>query len=104
MTQITKEQIQLLKYHQINCEGTDEWRTPELYDALAALIAIGERIASGEYVVVPMVPTQEMLKAGNDEADEALDRGTDSSPTCWYSGDVALHAYRAMLAAAKEQA
>ena len=60
--QITKAQWNLAR--QFVAQFDPENLSAEMLGALSALIALGENVASGEYVVVPREPTDAMKLAG----------------------------------------
>ena len=110
MTQISKEQIECLKFardnyyvkNDTNPNGVLAWTIDNKdAEALSALITIGDRIASGEYAVVPAVPTDAMVLAWSHARPEedTLHMSDEETNRFWATAD-----WNAMLAAAKEQA
>ena len=87
---ISKEQVEIVRPMLYLCNGNEQDA------ALEALLSIGDRIASGEFVLVPRVPTEAMIDAGYKAGYTKLH--PYAGAPAW-----AKEAYRAMLEAAQKE-
>ena len=90
---ITKEQLEVIKTY------TGELRPGYGVDCLNALIAVGERLADGTHVLVPVKPTEAIIEAWSIAKPENWDHENGSAEEAnraWATAD-----WQAMIAAAK---
>jgi len=101
MTQITREQIELAKAAQSHW-AREHW-DEDVITALSALIALGERIASGEAVVVPVEPDADMLQTADDVLKATYKDDNQRSEVSFMWMKVHRAVTRAIITAAKEE-
>jgi hypothetical protein len=98
MTEVTKEQMDSAK-RMVKFVSMEAAPSVKSLEALNTLIALGNRIASGDWVLVPSEPTERMMEAGDENVKDVMFKhrvGMNHGHSEHYSHSV----YRAMLSAA----
>ena len=86
MTHIPKAQLLLLQFLRARLKPPHDI---EEYEALSTLLAIGDKLASGDWVMVPKVPTEAMIDAWSSAAPpiERVTNTDDEANQAWATAD-----------------